>query len=49
MRQKVKVGEEEDMVNPEATGALGGARGGPNKADSLRDPINQVRNPRGRV
>jgi len=25
-RQKIEVGEEEDMVDPEATSALGGAR-----------------------
>jgi len=49
MRQKVEVGEEEDIVNPEATSALGGARGAPNKADRLSDPRNQVCSLRGRV
>jgi len=32
-RRKVKVGKEEDMADPEATSALGGARGAPNEAD----------------
>ena len=48
-RQKVEVGEEEDMVDPKVTSALGGARGAPNEADRLKDPRNQVRSPRGRV
>jgi len=30
-RQKIEVGEEEDMVNPEAMSALGGARKAPTK------------------
>jgi len=39
-RQKIEVGEEEDMVDPKATSALGGARGAPNEADHLKDPRN---------
>jgi len=32
-KQKVDVGEEEDIADPETTSALGGARGAPNRAD----------------
>ena len=46
-RQKIEVGEEEDMVNPEATSALGGTREVPNKAGCQGDPRNKVHVPRG--
>ena len=43
------MGEEEDMMDLEATKTLGGARGVPNEADCKKDPSNQVHVPRGRV
>jgi len=46
-RQKVEVGEEEDMVDPEATSALGGRRKAPNEADCQGDPRNKAHVPRG--
>ena len=46
-RQKIEVGEEEDMVNPEATSALGGARKAPNEADCQGDLRNKVNVQRG--
>jgi len=46
-RQNIEVGEEEDMVDPEATSALGGARKAPNEADCQGDPRNKVHVPRG--
>jgi len=46
-RQKTEVGEEEDMVDPEATSALGGAREAPNEVDCQGDPRNKIHVQRG--
>jgi len=46
-RQKIEVGEEEDMVDPEATSALEGTRKAPNKVDCQGDPRNKIHVPRG--
>jgi len=47
MRQKIEVGEEEDMVDPKAMSALGGTREAPNKADCQGNPRNKVHVQRG--